>query len=83
MGHVMLQIFPFLAWLAALTSVVLLALLWSLDELRRYSGAALLVWFLIAGYCQFFGGSPVVRAVGLFFQTILAIVLTLRWRLSS
>jgi len=79
----MLQVFPFLTWLAAVTSVVLLVLLWNLGDLRRYSGAALLSWFLIAGYCQFFGGSPVVSGVGLFLQTILAIVLSLRWKLSS
>jgi len=79
----MLQIFPFVAWLAALSSVVLLALLWSLGELRRYSGAALLGWFLIAGYCQFFGGSPGLRAVGLLFETILAIVLSLRWKFNT
>ena len=79
----MLQMFPFLTWLAAVASGILLMLLWSLGELRRYSGAALLSWFLIAGYCQFFGASPVVRAVGLFFQTALAIVLSLRWKFSS
>ena len=79
----MLQVFPFLAWLAAVTSAVLLLLLWYFGELRRYSGAALLGWFLIAGYCQFLGGSPVVSAIGLFLQTILAIVLALRWKLSS
>ena len=79
----MLQMFPFLPWLAAITSAALLASLWNLGELRRYTGAGLLCWFLIAGYCQFFGGSPVVRAVGLFFQTILAIVLSLRRKHSS
>ena len=79
----MLEIFPFLTWVAAITSGVLLASLWNFGELRRYSGAALLGWFLLAGYFQFFGGSPVVRAVALLFQTILAIVLSLRWKLAS
>ena len=80
----MLEVLPFLTWLATATSVVLLAVLWYLGDLRRYAGAALLTWFLIAGYCQFLGGSPVVRAVGgLMFQTILAIVLSLRWKFSS
>ncbi len=79
----MLYFFPFLAWLAPITSGVLLATLWNLGELRGYSGAALLGWFVVASYCQFFAGSPVIHAVGLFLQTILAIVLSLRWRLSS
>jgi uncharacterized membrane protein YgdD (TMEM256/DUF423 family) len=79
----MLYVFPFLTWLALITSAALLLLLWNLGELRQRSGAALLGWFLIAGYCQFSGGSPVVRALGLFFQTTLAIVLSLRWKLSS
>jgi hypothetical protein len=76
-----LQIFPFLTWLAAITSGVLLAALWNLGELRRYSLAALLGWFLLAGYCQFLAGSPVVAALGLLLQTILAICLSLRWKL--
>jgi hypothetical protein len=82
-GYVMLQVFPVLSWLAAVTSGALLLFLWDLGELRRYSGAALLGWFLIAGYCQFLGWSPIVRTVGLCLQTILAIVLSLRWKLSS
>lgn len=76
----MLQIFPFLGWLAPIASGVLLAVLWNLGALRRYTGAALLTWFLLAGYFQFFGATPVVRAVALFVQTILAIALFLRWK---
>ena len=79
----MLQIFPFLTWVAAITSGVLLASLWNLGELRRYTGAVLLGWFLVAGYFQFFGGSPVVQAVALLLQSILAIVLSLRWKLAN
>jgi hypothetical protein len=79
----MLYVFPCLTWLAAITSAVLLATLWSLGEMRRSIAAALLGWFLIAGYCQFFAGSPVVRAVGVLVQTLLAIVLSLRWKISN
>jgi hypothetical protein len=79
----MLYVFPCLTWLAAITSAVLLATLWNLGELRRASAAALLGWFLIAGYCQFFAGSPVLRAVGVLVQTLLAIVLSLRWKLGD
>ena len=78
----MLDIFPFLTWLAPLTSGVLLAVLWSLGELGRTSGAALLGWFLLAVYCQFLAGSLGVHAVGLGLQTILAIVLSVRLKLS-
>lgn len=78
----MLQIFPITAWLAAITSAVLLAVLWNLGELGRRSLAVLLGWFLLAGYCQFLAGSTVVSAVGLLLQTLLAIYLILRWRLS-
>jgi len=78
----MLYILPFLTWFAAITSAALIVMSWKLGELRRFSGGALLAWFLIAGYCQFLGGSPVVRAVGLFFQTALAIVLSVRWKLN-
>ena len=79
----MLQILPFLTWLAAVASGVLLAVLWNLGELRRYTGAALLAWFLLAGCFQFFGNTPIVSAVALLFQTILAIALFLRWKLAS
>ena len=77
-----MQLFPFLAWLAAMTSAALLVALWSLGVLRRPGLVALLLWFLLAGYCQFFGGSTLVRVVGLPLQTILAIYLILRFRVS-
>ena len=75
------MIFPFIAYLAPLTSAGLLIGLWAVGDLRRRIFAALVGWFLIAGYCQFFWGSAVVAAVGLFGQTLLAIYLLLRWRL--
>ena len=77
----MLQIFPFIAWLAPLTSAALLIGLWHLGDLRRPVLAVLVGWFLIAGYCQFFWGSAVVAAIGLLAQTLLAIYLLIRWRL--
>ena len=78
----MLQIFPFLVFLAPLTAAVLLVVLWSLGELAGRSLGVLLVWFLLAAYCEFLAGSAIVRAVGLLCQTMLAIYLILRWRLS-
>jgi len=79
----MLEIFPFLTWAAAITSAVLLAVLWTLGELRRWSLAGLLAWFVVAAYGQFFSGSQVASAVGLCLQTMLAIGLVLRYRLGS
>ena len=79
----MLYFLPFMVWLAAITSAVLLAVLWHFGELGRRSRVVLLGWFLVAGYCQFFAVSPVVGAIGLLLQTLLAICLILRWKLSS
>lgn len=78
----MLQIVPFLAWLAAVTSAALLALSWSLGEFRRRTLAVLVGWFLVAGYCQFLSGSAIMNAVGLSLQTILAAYLLVRFRVN-
>ena len=75
------QIFPFIAYLAPLTSAGLLIGLWFLGDLRPPVFAVVMGWFLIAVYCQFFWGSAVVAAIGLLAQTLLAIYLLFRWRL--
>lgn len=75
------MIFPFIAWLAPLTSAGLLIGLWFVGDLRARLLAVLVGWFLIAVYCQFWWGSAVVAAIGLLAQTLLAIYLLLRWRL--
>ena len=77
------MIFPFLAWLAPITSALLLILLWNLGELGWRSLSVLFCWFLLAGYLQLFAGSDTVGAAGLSLQTMLAVYLILRWRLSS
>jgi hypothetical protein len=77
-----LQIFPFAVWLAAITSALLLTVLWSFGELNRPSLGVLLGWFLLAVYCQFFAGSAVLGPIGLLLQTMLAIYLIFRWRFS-
>jgi hypothetical protein len=79
----MLVLFPFVAWLAALTSVVMLILLASIGELGPLGGVILVSWLLFAVYCQFFGASPIVAAIGLGLQTILAIYLIARWRFTA
>ena len=76
----MLQIFPFLAWLAAMTSAILLIVLWLSGELSSISLTAGISAFLIAAYCQFFGRSAMTGALGLLLQTMLAIYLIVRWR---
>ncbi len=76
----MLTIFPFLAWLATIVSAVLLVVLWRFGELRPWALAVLLAWFVIAAYCEFFSTSAAMGAVGSGLQTLLAIVLILRWR---
>ena len=78
---VVLPIFPFIAYLAPLTSAALLIGLWFLGDLKRPILAVVVGWFLIAGYCQFFWGSALVAAVGLLAQTALAVYLLIRWRL--
>lgn len=79
----MLQIFPFLAWLAAIISAILLAALWNAGELGPGALGVLAAWFLVAAYCQFLGGSAIVAALGLLCQTILAVYLIFRWKLTS
>lgn len=79
----MLQIFPFLAWVAVVTSAVLLIVLWRFEELGARSVAILVPWFLIAAYSQLFGSSGTQVALGLVLQTVLALYLVLRWKLSA
>ena len=78
----MLQIFPFLAWLAVIVSAGLLVGLWATGELGS-RGFLLVGWMAIAAYCQFFGSSVAVTTAGLVLQTLLAIVLLIRWKLGA
>jgi hypothetical protein len=78
----MLQLFPFVSWLAAATCVVMLVMLWATGESRRGLAIAT-VWLLAAGYCQFFAASPIISAVGRALLTLLAIGLIVRWRLTA
>ncbi|OFW08708.1 MAG: hypothetical protein A3H96_08575 [Acidobacteria bacterium RIFCSPLOWO2_02_FULL_67_36] len=77
----MLLIFPFLVWVAAGTSAILVGALWYLGELSGRRLALSLGSFVVAGYCQFFAASAIVAAVGLLLQTMLAVLLIVRWRL--
>ena len=77
-----IQFIPFISWLAAITSAVTMALLWTSGELGPRAGIALCSWFLVALYLQIFGASVMVAAIGLSLQTILAAYLSIRLTLS-
>lgn len=79
----MLQLFPFAAWLAVATSAVMLVMLYAAGELRGRGGAFAVAWFLVAASCQFAGDSQVIVALGLALQTLLAIGLIVRWRMTD
>ena len=78
----MIQFIPFISWLAALTSVVTIAILWTTGELGPRATAVLSAWFLGALYLQMFGASMMVAAIGLSLQTLLAVYLSIRLKLS-
>jgi hypothetical protein len=79
----MLQLFPFATFLAAATSLTMLVMLFASGDLRPLPGIAAVTTFLVGVYCQFLSGSPLVAAAGLGLQTLLAIVLIVKWRLSA
>ena len=79
----MLQLIPWIVWLAVITSAVLLVGLWQLGELGPLSLAVLPAWFLVAAYLQFGSSSGMLNAVGLVLQTGLAVYLILRWKVAS
>jgi hypothetical protein len=76
-----LQLFPFSAWIAIVTSTSLLAILWGCGDIGQRHGVALGVWLALAGYLQFFGESMATVVVGLALQTVLALYLILYWKL--
>ncbi len=76
----MLLLFPFIAYVAVVTSAALLGMLYAYGELGPAQRVVLPVWLLLAGYCQFFGSSAAVATLGLVLQTCLAIYLLLCWK---
>lgn len=79
----MLFVFPWLAWIAALTSVTLLIVMWTSGDLAPRALAVLAGCVLLSGYCQFSSSSAPVAACGLSLQTLVAIYLIIRWKLSA
>lgn len=78
----MIQFIPFISWLAAIASGVTMGLLWTSGDLGPRGAAALCVWFLVALYLQMFGAPLMVAAIGLSLQTVLAVYLSIRVKLS-
>jgi len=70
-------------WVPIIASAVFLFVLWSTDELPRGQALFLLLWLMGAGFLQFFGGSIGVWVIGLVAQVILAIYLSIRWKIST
>lgn len=79
----MLQVFPFVGWLAPLISAALLIVSWADEESRGIRLVIASVLFALAAYAQFFADSERVHEAGLPLQTILAIYLIVRWRLEN
>jgi hypothetical protein len=78
-----LQVLPFVAWLAPLVSAVLLIVSWADEESQGIGLVIASVLFAIAAYGQFLAGPGWVHTAGLPLQTLLAIYLLVRWRLEG
>ncbi len=78
----MIQIFPFALWLAVVSSAVLLIALWGSGDMSPSHAVVLVVWLIAAAYLQFFAASPVLAALGLALQTLLAVYLVIRMKLT-
>ncbi len=76
----MLQIFPFLAWLAAATSAALLVALQATGDLGARGVIVFGGWWCVAAWCQFLGRTPLLSAAGLALQAILAVCLLVLWK---
>jgi len=79
----MLDFFPLIGLVPAVTTIVTLVMLVIAGELRPRAIGLSVVVFASAVYGQFLSGSPLLAAAGLSVQTLLAISLIARWRLRS
>ena len=78
----MFQFFPVFAWLAPATSLTMLVMLTAAGELRWRARTLSIALFLLALSGQFLSSSALISAAALALQTLLAIGLIARWRLS-
>ena len=79
----MIQFIPFIDWLAALTSITLLIVLWRAADIGQFETAALGVLFAAAAGVQVFSDSFLATRIALALQTVLAVHLIIRWRVSG
>ena len=79
----MIQFIPFIDWLAALTSITLLIVLWRAADIGQLEAAVLGAWFATAAGVQVFSDSFLATRVALALQTVLAVYLIIRWRMSG
>lgn len=79
----MLQLFPFVAYLALATSATLLAVLWISGDIGQRQGVLLSSWLALAAYYQLFSSSTMAVVIGLGLQTVLALYLILYWKLHA
>jgi hypothetical protein len=80
-GIQMLQLFPFLGYLAVITSALLLATLFAQGDMRARTLVLLGALCAAAAWCQFFAASALVSAGGRAVQTVVAVGLLVRWKL--
>lgn len=76
----MIQFIPFIDWLAALTSITLLIVMWQGSDLGRIEAPVLAAWFGAAAAAQGFSESFLAARLALAAQTVLAAYLIIRWR---
>lgn len=74
---------PFIDWLAALTSIALLIVLWRSGDIGQIEAPVLAVWFVAAAGVQVFSDSFLASKIALALQTVLAVYLIIRWRISG
>jgi hypothetical protein len=78
-----IQFIPFIDWLAALTAIALLIVLWQSGDIGQVEGAVLAVWFVAAAGVQLFSDSFLATRIALAAQTVLAVYLIIRWKMSG
>ena len=74
--------FAVLFYLPAIVSTATLIVLWRLGDLSRRSAVMLGLWWIVAALMQFRAPSVGVWAAGLTLQTILAVALSVRLKMS-
>lgn len=72
-GENVIQFIPFIDWLAALTSLTLLIVLWKEGDTGQVAAVVLGVWFVAAAGVQVFSDSFLATRIALALQTVLAV----------